>query len=243
MCVKDKYNILLDLREKFLKSNLYNSSYAFKNYLENFEIEYTHESTAIEGNTLTLQEVKTILDDKISVGEKSLREIYEVINHHNAFNYVKECINEKKNLNEAITKTIHNILMDNIFTGGIYRNVQVWIKGAKHKPPLPNEMYNQIKEFWRTLNSKYKNNSVKLAAYTHAEFVKIHPFEDGNGRTSRLIMNYQLLANNFLAINIKKFNRLKYYETLVEYHTTGNLESFYEMILDLSIDQYKNLLL
>ena len=240
--MEDKYDILLDLREKFLKSILYNSSYAFKNYLESFEIEYTHESTAIEGNTLTLHEVKTILDDKISVGEKSLREIYEVINHQNAFNYVKECISEKKSLNEEITKNIHSILMNNIFTGGIYRNVQVWIKGAKHKPPLPNEMYSQIKEFWATLDNKYKDNGIKLAAYTHGEFVKIHPFEDGNGRTSRLIMNYQLLANNFLAINIKKSNRLKYYQTLDEYHTTGNLESFYEMILDLSVEQYKNLL-
>ena len=70
----------------------------------------------------------------------------------------------------------------------------------------------------------------------------MHPFEDGNGRTSRLIMNYQLLSNNFLAINIKKEDRLKYYETLDKYHTTGNLEPFYEMILDLSINQYENLL-
>ncbi len=237
-----KYSMLLNLRQKFLANNLYNSSYAFKNYLEAFEIEYTHESTAIEGNTLTLQEVKTILDDRISVGGKSLREIYEVVNHRNAFNYVKECVDNKRRLDEEITKNIHHILMSNILTGGVYRNIRVWIKGARHKPPLPNEMYSQIKDFWATLPTKYKENGIKLAAYTHGEFVKIHPFEDGNGRTSRLIMNYQLLSNNFLAINIRKSDRLKYYETLDEYHVTGNLEPFYEMILDLSIEQYQNLL-
>lgn len=240
--MESKYVKLLDLRQKFSESNLYSSPYAFKNYLEAFEIEYTHESTAIEGNTLTLQEVKTILDDRISVGGKSLREIYEVVNHRNAFNYIKDCVDNKKRLDEKITKDIHNILMSNILTGGVYRNVQVWIKGARHKPPLPNEMYSQIKDFWATLPEKYKNNGVKLAAYTHGEFVKIHPFEDGNGRTSRLIMNYQLMLNNFLAINIRKADRLKYYETLDEYHVTGNLKPFYEMILDLSIEQYQNLL-
>jgi len=89
--------------------------------------------------------------------------------------------------------------MENILTGGAYRNVAVRITGAAHKPPAPSEMHYQIKGFFATLPRKSAGfSSVELAAYAHAEFVKIHPFEDGNGKTSRPIMNHQLMANGFL---------------------------------------------
>ena len=115
---------------------------------KSFEIEYTHNSTAIEGNTLSLIQTKAVLEDGISVGGKTLREIYEVVNHDKAFGFIKKCIAEGKTLDEKIVKDIHALLMDNIITGGIYRNVEVRITGAKHKPPVPNEMYQQIKNFY-----------------------------------------------------------------------------------------------
>lgn len=82
-------------------------------------------------------ETKVLLEDEISVGNKSFREIYEVINHNKAFAYVKKCISENKQLDENIVKDIHSILMENILVGGVYRNVEVRITGAKHKPPAP----------------------------------------------------------------------------------------------------------
>ncbi|WP_345788360.1 Fic family protein [Desulfosporosinus metallidurans] len=82
--------------------------------------------------------------------------------------------------------------------GGVYRNVDVYISGARHTPPSPNEAYKQVKNFYIDLPCKAEMNVIELAAWTHAEFVKIHPFVDGNGRTSRLIMNDQLMVNGFL---------------------------------------------
>ena len=181
------------------KRDLYQSGRAsipeltLQSYEQAFEIEYTHNSTAIEGNTLTLMETKVLLEDGITIGGKRLREIYETVNHQKAYRYVKECIAKEQPLDEKIIKDIHALLMENIFVGGIYRNVDVYISGAQHTPPSPGEMYRQVKDFYADLTWKGKEmNPIELAAWTHAEFVRIHPFPDGNGRTSR--PDYELSA-------------------------------------------------
>lgn len=198
-----------------------------KSYIQSFELEYTHNSTAIEGNTLTLLETKVVIEEGLSVGGKHLREIYEVINHNKAYQYIKKCISEDLILSEEIIKNIHNILMENIIPGGIYRNVDVYIKN-----------------FYFDLLEKKFANEIELAAWTHAEFVRIHPFVDGNGRTARLIMNYQLMKNGFLPISIKKESRLEYFNTLEEYAVNGKLEHFVEMLSILEeeqLDRYLNM--
>jgi len=211
-------------------------------YQQSFDITFAHESTAMEGNTLTLLEVKLLIEDNISVGGKKLREIYEPINHNNAYQYVKRCIIEKLPLDEKLLKDIHEILMANIMSGGIYRSVDVYISGAKHTPPTPNQMYQQIKNFYADLGWKKEQlNPIELAAWTHAEFVKIHPFTDGNGRTSRLIMNYQLMASGYLPISIPLEKRLEYYEALDFYAIAGDLSKFTDLIARLEeqeLDRY-----
>ena len=215
-------------------------------YEKDFELTFTHNSTAIEGNTLTLMETKVVLEDGISVGGKELREIYEVVNHKKAYRYVKRCIAECKPLSETIVKDIHAILTENIIIGGIYRNQEVRISGAGHTPPAGNEMYRQIKDFYSDLDWKKKAlNPIEYAAWTHAEFVRIHPFIDGNGRTSRLIMNYQLMAAKFLPVSIAKENRLDYYNALEQYAVNGNLISFANFAADLEekqLDEYLKLI-
>ncbi|MBO5349338.1 MAG: Fic family protein [Clostridia bacterium] len=199
-----------------------------------FDIDFTYNSTTIEGNTLTLIETKTLLEDKIAIGGKKLREIYEVLNHNKAFDYVKDCIEQKEELDEDKIKDIHELLTENIMQGGIYRSTDVIITGAKHTPPTPNEMYKQLRFFYTDLQeNKSKMNAIELAAWTHAEFVKIHPFPDGNGRTSRLIMNFQLMKKSFLPISIKAEDRLEYYNALDIYATTGDLKPFICLIENL----------
>lgn len=235
------YEILLEKKEKLVELRKNNSENLFDNFDKVFEVDYAHNSTAIEGNTLSLIETKILLEDHISVGNKSLREIYEVVNHNKAFAYVKKCISENKPLDENIVKDIHSILMENILVGGVYRNVEVRITGAKHKPPAPSEMYYQIKDFFRNLGSKSDFNPIELAAWTHAEFVKIHPFVDGNGRTSRLIMNYQLMRNGFLPVSVNKEDRLEYFNYLEEYAVNINLSHFIDFIAELEeqqLDEY-----
>lgn len=154
-------------------------------------------------------------------------------NHNKAFSYVKQCVAEGRPLDEPTVKDIHALLMENILTGGVYRNVEVRITGAGFKPPVPREMYVQVKNFFADLPCKTDLNPIELAAWTHAEFVRIHPFEDGNGRTSRMIMNYQLLLSGFQAVDIKKEDRLTYYENLEAYAVQGDLQPFAEMIAGL----------
>ena len=203
---------------------------------KDFELRFTHHSTAIEGNTLTLMETKVVLEDGISIGGKALREIYEVINHQKAYAYVKKCIAQKRTLDENTVKDLHAILTENIIVGGIYRNQEVRISGAGFVPPSGNEMYAQIKFFYEDLK-KSDFDPITLAAWTHAEFVRIHPFVDGNGRTSRLLMNYQLMANDFLPVSIDKENRLAYYSALEEYAVHHNLTPFANLIAELEEQQ------
>ena len=188
------YKLLLRLKETAEEKRSELSPEVLSSFENSFNIEYAHNSTAIEGNTLTLIQTKAIIEDGLSVGGKELREIYEVANHAKAFAYVQKCVAEGKPLDENIVKDIHSLLMENILVGGVYRDVEVRITGAGHKPPAPSDMYRQVKNFFADLPYKPELNAVELAAWTHAEFVRIHPYTDGNGRTSRMIMNYQLLS-------------------------------------------------
>jgi Fic family protein len=226
------FNYLCKLKDEYSKKVL--GTTQLKNFDDSFEILYTHNSTAIEGNTLSLIETKLVLEDKIAVGGKPLREIYEVNNHHKAFGYVKDAVKQGITLNEKSVKDLHSLLMENILIGGVYRSVPVRITGAAHKPPVPSEMFLQIKNFYAGLPLKAAElNTVELAAFTHAEFVKIHPFEDGNGRTARLIMNWQLMSGGFLPVSIAKEDRLSYFETLEAYAVNNDLSLFIELIAKL----------
>ena len=227
------YGKLLRMKEQLKKQRGKLPGEALERFDKSFDIEYAHNSTAIEGNTLTLIQAKAIIEDGLSVGGKTLREIYEVANHDKAFAYVKKCVADGKPLDEAIVKDIHALLMDNILTGGVYRNVEVRISGAGHKPPAPNEMYRQVKDFFADIPYKTGFNAIELAAWTHAEFVRIHPFVDGNGRTSRMLMNYQLMAQGFLPVSIAKETRLEYFDALEAYAVNGSLQPFTEMIAEL----------
>ncbi len=234
--IEEKKHRLNLLRDKINKNTMLS-------YESDFELNFTHNSTAIEGNTLTLIETKLLLEDNISVGGKELREIYEVVNHKKAYVYVKRRIAEKKPLDETAVKDIHEILTENIMQGGIYRNHEVRISGAAHTPPSGMEMYSQIKLFFEDLSIRQDLNPIELAAWTHAEFVRIHPFPDGNGRTARLIMNYQLMAQGFLPVDISKDSRLEYYNALEKYAAEADLSVFADFIAELEekrLDMYLN---
>ena len=151
---------------------------------------------------------------------------------------MKECAANRMLLDEKIVKEIHAMLMRNVLEGGAYRNGDIYISGAQHTPPSPKEMCWQLKDFYENLLCKGELlNSMELAAWTHAEFVRIHPFPDGNGRTSRLLMNYQLMAQGFPPISIAKENRLEYFYTLEAYAMEGNISPFTEMIAVLEEQQ------
>lgn len=228
-----EYARLVQKKESLLAARSSIAPEVLRSFDRSFDIEYAHNSTAIEGNTLSLLQTKTLLEDGISVGGKPLREIYEVANHEKAFSYVKRRVRDGQPLDERAVKDIHALLMENILVGVVYRNVEVRISGAGHKPPVPAAMYQQIKGFFLDLTERGFDNAIELAAWTHAEFVRIHPFVDGNGRTSRMIMNYQLMLAEFLPVSIAKEDRLAYYEALEAYAVRGDLGPFAEMVAEL----------
>lgn len=199
-----------------------------------FELNFHHDSTKIEGNTLTIYEVKTILVDRISVGGKELREIYELINHEKAFNFLKQALADNRPISEELVKDIHEILVENIFMpgqGGFYRTHQVRIIGAGTQVSAWTQIRDDMKSFIYLQEDKRKELSqIDFAAWLHAEFVKIHPFADGNGRTARMILNYSLMQADFLPINIKAEDRPRYYQALDSYGTLGELGPFASLV-------------
>lgn len=201
-------------------------------YDTSFAVDYAHNSTAIEGNTLSLMETKLLLEDKISIGGKKLREIYEVVNHQKAFELIKSKIAAGNELNADLIKQIHATLVENIFVGGIYRNVPVYITGASFEPPAGESMYRDLQLFYADFAWRKDRDPIEYAAWTHAEFVRIHPFADGNGRTARMIMNYQLMAHGYLPISIQSSDRHEYYRTLEEFAINKNLEPFMSFVAD-----------
>lgn len=195
------------------------------------ELEYTFESNKIEGNTLTLKETDLIVNEGLTISGKSMREHLEAINHQEAIAYIKELMDKNTIINEREILCIHNLILRGIYPedAGKYRKVQVMIKGSSHMPPQPFLVAKEMEELfiWHQTN---KNNlhPVILAAEMHERLVTIHPFIDGNGRTSRLLMNLILLQHGYVIANIKGTNesRMQYYNALEACQVENNKENF-----------------
>ncbi|WP_026705803.1 Fic family protein [Flavobacterium soli] len=206
---------------------------AFDSYriAQALELEYTFESNRIEGNTLTLRETDLVINEGLTVSGKSMREHLEAINHQEAIGYIKHLMEKNSILNERELLSIHNLILRGIHPedAGRYRKVQVMIKGSLHMPPQPFIVPKQMEDyfFWYESNKK-SLHPVVLAAEMHERLVTIHPFIDGNGRTSRLIMNLILLSHGFIIANIKGDydTRMEYYQSLEKAQTSSNKEDF-----------------
>lgn len=211
------------------------------------ELEYTFESNRIEGNTLTLRETDLVINEGITVSGKSMREHLEAINHTEAIAFVKELAQKKSVFTEHHLLGLHHLILRGIIPeeAGKYRSVQVMIQGSKHMPPQPFLVRKQMEELFLWYESK-KNilHPVLLAAEMHYRLVTIHPFIDGNGRTSRLVMNLILLQHGFVIANIKgDYNsRMKYYEALETVQTSNKKEPFLQFIAEVERDSLKRYL-
>ncbi len=212
-----------------------------------FEMEYTYESNRIEGNTLTLQETALVVSEGVTIGGKSMAEHLEAINHAQAVEFIKDIARADVEITERTIKEIHAIILHGINKeqAGKYRNVPVMIVGSKYTPPQPYLVEPQMEQFIRDYQAmKAKGeHPVLMAAFLHDELVKIHPFIDGNGRTSRLLMNLYLLSNGYTIATLKGDNETKraYYAALEQSHVEGNREAFYQLVattVKQSMEQY-----
>lgn len=212
--------------------------WALKSLREATDLEWTYQSNAIEGNTLTLRETQVVLEG-VTVGGKTLKEHLEAINHKHAIDYLGELVGKNDLVTEWHIKNIHQLVLKGIDdeNAGRYRRENVVIAGARHCPPeaikVPELMERLIldnREIW------VHENTIIQAALLHGELVRIHPFTDGNGRTARLVMNLVLMNEGLLPIVIRKEDRLEYYEALDRAHVERDYADFVDLLMDLEIE-------
>lgn len=188
---------------------------------DEFLIEFTYNSNAIEGNTLTLRETALVLEG-ITIDKKPLKDHLEVVGHKEAYTYIVELVQKKADLLEREIKEIHAlVLMNQPRDRGVYRSVPVRIMGANHEPPQPYLIANKMEELMIAYREMKKElHPIEAIARFHLLFEGIHPFIDGNGRTGRLIMNLELLKLGYPPINVKFTDRRRYYDAFHAYHET-----------------------
>lgn len=214
---------------------------ALKKIQDALDIEYTYESNRIEGNTLTLQETALVVNEGVTISGKSMREHLEAINHTEAINYIKDIAKRDIEINERTIKEIHSLILHGIDreNAGKYRTVPVMISGSTYMPPQPYLIEKQMEDFMIRFKQmeEEKVHPVLVAAYLHDELVRIHPFIDGNGRTSRLLMNLYLLRNGYVIITLKGSNDAKvgYYKALEKSHTEHFTEDFQQLVVEAEI--------
>jgi Fic family protein len=234
---KNKLDSLRPLSKEQLKN--------LKNY---FDIEFTYNSNAIEGNTLSFSETKLVLNEGLTIGGKTLNEHLEALNHKEAIDFI-----EKLSQNETITlqdiKNLHYLVLNNIDrkNAGTYRTIDVGVRksdGSIYKFCEPIKVPENMQNFIQNLN-KTDENPVLKSAKVHLEFVTIHPFSDGNGRCARLLMNLVLLQNGYPLTIIKVEDRVKYIKAIEHYQESGDNSIFLEFIakkVDESLDRYLELI-
>lgn len=214
-----------------------------KSLRESINLEWTYNSNGIEGNTLTLRETQVVLEG-ITVGGKSIKEHLEAINHEKAILFLDDLVKDNEPISEWNIKNIHQLILKDIDNenAGRYRKENVTIKGATHIPPDYLKVPELMEKLILTYNTWNEYHPIIQAALLHGELVKIHPFVDGNGRTSRLLMNLDLMNSGYNPVIIKKESRLKYYEALDKAHTTGNYTDFVKLVTKLEVEMLKKYL-
>lgn len=199
---------------------------------EEFLVGYVYNSTSIEGNTLSLNETRLILNEGITIGGKSLREHLDVTNQKEAIEWIEGFIKEKRIITESDILALHKITLKGIsdYWAGRYKTSQNRIVGSKLKTTSPYKVSSEMGNLIYNINKNpEKYNPIELAAFAHHELVKIHPFVDGNGRVARILCNLILMNKGYPPIIIRKTERKKYFNCLEKAHF-GNFKDFIDFI-------------
>lgn len=211
---------------------------------EEFTVEYTYNSNAIEGNTLTLRETDLVLRG-LTIDQKPLKDHMEAVGHKEAFDYVRELVKENAPLTESVIKQIHYlVLADKKDDRGVYRRIPVRLMGAHHEPVQPYLIGPKMEQLLLDYAASEAHIVTKLARF-HIEFEGIHPFIDGNGRTGRLLVNLELMKAGYPPIDIKFTDRVAYYDAFDAYHVRHDLsamEGLFAGYINARLDTYLKIL-
>lgn len=210
---------------------------------DDLAVEWTFNSNAIEGNTLTLQETRLILETGLTIGGKSLREHFEVVNHREAIRFVEALATEAEPITPFHVRQIHKLVIARIDdeNAGTYRSLPVRISGAVFEPPEAWEVQGAMASWGDWLAGEASAlPSVDRAALAHHRLVAIHPFIDGNGRTARLVMNLLSMRDGYPPAIIQRANRRQYYSVLAraDRGVSGPLVNFVSRVVERSLTIY-----
>lgn len=209
---------------------------------QEFLVDFTYNSNAIEGNTLTLKETAMVLEG-MTVDQKPLKDHLEAVGHRDAFLYVQDIASKEVPLSESVIKNIHSlVLMNRPDDKGVYRRIPVHIMGAYTEPVQPYLIEPKMTELLKA-NEERKNTMtvIERISLFHLEFEGIHPFIDGNGRTGRLILNLDLIRNGYPPINVKFSDRKRYYDAFDAFYRDNNSKPMIDIIaeyVDKRLDEY-----
>ncbi len=210
-----------EIKENYSKEVVKLPSYIREKEAKSFSVRFTFDSNKIEGSKLTLRETASLIQEGTAPKEKPMEDVKEAESHYNVFLEMMGC---SKDLSFQLVlewyKKLFQATKPEI--AGKLREHQVAISGSKFLPPLPVEVYALTKEFFKWYDKNKKKHAVELAALVHLKFVSIHPFADGNGRISRLLMNFVLHKRSFPMLNIRYEKRNSYYTALERAQTKEN---------------------
>lgn len=196
---------------------------------DQFAVEYTYNSNAIEGNTLTLRETDLVLHG-LTIDKKPLKDHFDIIGHKEAFDFVSQLVKDKEPLSEWVIKQIHFLVLGrDVQNRGVYRSVPVYISGAKTQTAEPVLIPEKIQELLEWYRSDEENSFLTKIALFHLRFESIHPFIDGNGRTGRLLVNLELMKLGYPPIDIKYTDRKSYYNAFASYSETGSPKAMFKL--------------
>lgn len=200
---------------------------------DEFMVEFTYNSNAIEGNTLTLKETAMVLEG-MTIDRKPLKDHLEAVGHRDAFLYIEEIAQNKTKLRDTEIKAIHSlVLINRPEDRGIYRRIPVTIAGAYTEPVQPYLIEPKLTELLAENEKRKKTmHPIERIARFHLEFEGIHPFIDGNGRTGRLILNFELIRNGYPPINVKFADRKRYYEAFDAYYRDNNADNMVLLVAE-----------
>lgn len=244
--LQDLYNDI-DIKKSKLDSYRPLSTEQSKNLKKVYDVDMTYHSNAIEGNTLTYSETKLILEEGITIHGKSMNEHLEVINHKEALEFVEELINiPTSQISETDILNIHGLILKSINSkeAGKYRTQPVGVRksnGDIFHFTQPLKIKEEMEDFILWIQNSKSLHPVQLASEAHYRFVTIHPFIDGNGRTSRLLMNLILMQNGYVPAVIRVDERSKYIQTIEKVQAGESLDDFHKFIaklVDKNLDFY-----
>jgi len=202
-------------------------SEASKKITVDFLVDFVYNSISFETSVVSLDEVSRIINGDVSNIEKTKTTI--INNNLNGFLFMLNLLEKEEAFTENKLKDLHEIIMKDLGIGGLYRNVDISVKGSNHTPPSHIKVYDRMKKYFDTINNPTDNVEEQIA-FSHLQLMKIHPFLDGNGRCARIVLNYQLLKNNFSPIILDYSKKDEYFTCLEEFKVNKNILPFIDFI-------------